>query len=145
MSVVKRVFISIVVCWLGMCAGVLAQGVSPNNDEVLPAPQDHVLDDTALFRERPELLSELRESLRRMEKEYGYSVYLAIYYNVYDGDIQGRADALYKAWVGEEGNGMVFVYQLDPVVDAGSNPVVAFFEDSVLESDISGEEYSGRG
>jgi len=127
--------------WLAVSGSIDAQSTPTeigDSSLVPPAPQNHVLDGAVLFREQPETLVEVQESLRRMEKDYGYPVYLSIYYNVYDGNLQARADSLHKAWIGESSRGMVIVYQLDPVV-SGNNPTIAFYKGSDLDSDLTSE------
>ncbi len=64
-----------------------AQDVAGGRNSVPSAPQSHVLDEAVLFRESPESLVEIEGSLRRMRDDYGYPVYLAIYYSVYDGTL----------------------------------------------------------
>lgn len=118
---------------------VNAQGTGEaSRIDIPPAPQNHILDDAELFREDPGKLTELEESLRRMEKRHGYPVYLSIYYSVYDGNLQKRADSLYKSWIGDSARGMVIVYQLDPVV-SGNNPAIAYYRGSDLDPDLSKE------
>ncbi|MBT8044994.1 MAG: hypothetical protein KJO79_08585 [Verrucomicrobiae bacterium] len=112
-------------------------GVGTGSDSLLPpAPQGNVLDEADLFREAPEKLATIQASLAEMEKKHAYPVYLAIYYSVYDGNLQARAEALRKAWIGEMSRGMVIVYQLDPVV-SGNNPAIAYYKGSELHSDLS--------
>jgi len=103
-----------------------AQDVAGDRDAVPSAPPSHVLDKAALFREFPESLVEIEGSLRRMRDDYGYPVYLAIYYSVYNGTLQERADVLHRSWIGEGGHGMVIVYQQDPAV-SGNNPAISFY------------------
>lgn len=120
----------------------MAQGVNRTGDDMLPpAPQGHVLDEADLFREYPERLAEVRKSLLNLEDVHGYPVYLAIYYNVYDGNLKKRAETLHQAWIGDEKRGMVLVYQLDPVVGevdpvlGVNNPVASYFRGSHLDVD----------
>lgn len=109
---------------------------SSDKSNLPPAPQNYILDDAELFRENQAALSELQKSLSKMQNDYGYPVYLAIYYNVYDGNLQARADALLKNWTDESNHGMVIVYQLDPVI-SGNNPAIAFNQGSTLDDDLS--------
>ncbi len=134
---VCRVFV--VLCIFVMAVRVMGQGARMAGDDLPPAPQSHVLDDAELFREQPEKLATIKAKLAAMEGKYAYPVYLAVYYSVYDGDLQGRAEALRKAWIGEKARGMVIVYQLDPVV-SGDNPSIAYYHGSELQSDLSGSE-----
>jgi hypothetical protein len=131
---VKRIFLLMMVS-LAFCPAmnVYAQGVLGGSKVMPAAPQSHVLDDAELFRDQPERLAEIQNRLRLIEEGHGYPIYLAIYYNLFDGDLQSRADLLHKAWIGEREYGLVIVYQLDPVV-SGSNPSASYFKGSVLDS-----------
>ena len=115
-----------------------AQDVAGDREVVPSAPQSHVLDEAVLFRESPESLVEIEGSLRRMRDDYGYPVYLAIYYSVYDGSLQERADLLHRSWIGEGGHGMVIVYQQDPAV-SGGNPALSFYKGSEFDRESNDE------
>ncbi len=104
-----------------------------------PAPQNHILDDTGFFRDHPEKKAEIRQSLETMEAKHGYPVYLVIYYAVIEGTLQNRAAELHRAWLGEKGQGMVLVYQRDPVTD-GNNPAIAFYQGSELDQKTANEQ-----
>ena len=126
-------------CLMGLHSFCHAQEavLSDSDAGLVPeAPRSHVLDEANLFHEHGEILKEVQNSLHTIKGKYGYSVYLAIYYNVYDLSLQDRADILYDAWVGETGNGMVVVYQIDPVV-TGDNPAMAYTEGSALDPELS--------
>ncbi len=131
---VKRIFILMMIS-LAFCPAVdvYAQGVLSGSEVTPDAPPSHVLDDAELFREQPAQLADIQNLLRALESDHGYPVYLSIYYNVFDGDLQSRADRLHEAWIGEAGRGMVIVFQLDPVV-SGSNPAVAYYKGSELDA-----------
>lgn len=97
-----------------------------------PPPESHILDDTGFFRDHPTELATLSDSLKRIQAKHGYPVYLVIYYSVIEENLQAKADELHRAWFGEQGNGMVLVYQRDPVAE-GDNPAIAFYQGSDLE------------
>lgn len=56
--------------WLAVSGSIDAQSTPTDGDSSLvpPAPQNHVLDVADQFREQPETLVEVQESLRKMEK-----------------------------------------------------------------------------
>lgn len=104
-------------------------------EKVLPAaPPNHVLDQADVFREKPEQLAELSATLASIQQKHGYQVYFAVYYNILDGSVQGRADELYRAWLKEEKRGLVIVIQRDPAVD-GQNVAASYFQGTGLERD----------
>ena len=128
----KVVLSLVAVFCLGILQGGYAQDVRSDSSDLPAAPQGYILDDTGFFRDHPEKLAEVRKSLKEIEATHGYPVYLAIYYSVFEGNLQSKADELYKAWLGEKGHGMVIVYQRDPVTD-GSNPVMSYYLGSELD------------
>ncbi len=145
---VKRIFLLMMISW-ALCPAMplCAQGVLVGGSNVIPgAPQSHVLDDAGLFREQPARLAEIEHRLRALERDHGYPVYLTIHYNVFDSDLQSRADRLYEAWIGGARRGMVIVYQLDPVV-SGSNPAVSYYQGSELDanSGVGADGYTAAG
>lgn len=110
----------------GFCDARIPDSINRGAAELIPvAPQNHVLDEANMFPRHPEILEEMQASLSRMEQKHDFPVYLATYYNAYDMTLQELADKLYAAWVGESGQGMVIVYQLDPVI-SGYNPAIAY-------------------
>lgn len=135
---VKRIFLLVMVSLaFGPAMNIYAQGVLDGSKVAPGAPQSHVLDEAGLFREQPAQLAEIQNRLCALESDHGYPVYLTICYNVFDGDLQSRADRLHEAWIGEAGHGMVIVYQLDPVI-SGSNPAVSYYKGSELDANTDG-------
>ncbi|BDS06017.1 hypothetical protein NT6N_10570 [Oceaniferula spumae] len=121
-----------------LTGSIFAQGSEGEAKPLPAAPANHVLDLSDTFRENPTKLAELTATLKRIEEQHGYLVYLALYYNVLDGTVQSRADALYKAWLGDEKRGLVLVYQSDPAVD-GKNIAASYYRGTGLADDaVSG-------
>lgn len=104
----------------------------------IEVPDNLVLDQAKLFQEHPQTFAKIVDRLTRMRDEFGYPVYLAVYYNVLDASLRDRADQLYEAWVGDSGRGMVIVYQLNPVV-YGDNPAMAYHKGDGLDSEYEGD------
>lgn len=136
----KLVSIFSLVAFLGMlspdccCAQEQKAGDTAAGMEV---PDNLVLDQAKLFDEHPQALASIVDKLTRMRDEFGYPVYLALYYNVLDASLRDRADELYDAWIGDSGRGMVIVYQLNPVV-YGDNPAMAYHKGDGLDSEFEG-------
>lgn len=110
-----------------------AQELKEDAPDIPASPQNHILDETGFFRDHPEQLDEVSQSLERMQSKYGYPVYLVIYYSVFEGNLQRKAEELHRAWLGDKGQGMVLVYQRDPVAE-GNNPAIAYYKGSELDS-----------
>lgn len=91
----------------------------------LSPPHNYVMDYAKVFEAHPAVLAKVVASLTRMREEFGYPVYLALYENIPDASLRERADELYEEWIGQSGDGLVVVQQLDPVV-YGDNPAMAF-------------------
>lgn len=128
MSVFSAVFVWLVAGSVGM-----AQSADRSEQVALPAaPADYILDEASFFRDAPEKRREVSDSLKAIRDTHGYPVYLVIYYSVFEGTLDDKAKQLQGAWIGENGHGMVIVYQRDPVAQ-GSNPAIAYFRGSELD------------
>ncbi|MFK7910007.1 MAG: hypothetical protein AB8F34_05325 [Akkermansiaceae bacterium] len=126
--------VSVVIISLITANAASAQDVSSAKaDGKIPQiPENYILDDTGFFRDHPEKLAEIRAVLQSTYQKHKYPVYVVICYSVFEGDLQNKANELHRAWIGEQANGMVLVYQRDPVAD-GSNPAIAFYQGSEIE------------
>jgi hypothetical protein len=132
-GVLVKVFLSsfTFIFWLLLPSG-FAQDLAKDGIVTPPAPEGYIMDDTGFFRDHPEKRQEISDALQRLSKNYDYPVYLVIYYSVFEGTLQNKADELYRSWMGESGPGMVIVYQRDPVSE-GSNPAIAYYQGSGLK------------
>ena len=133
---IKAVIFSIFAL-LGCCLLTtdLSAQLDSNAKNAMPAaPENQVLDQADVFREQPQKLAKLTSTLARIKEKHDYKVYLAVYYNILDGTVQGRADELYGAWLEDEERGLVIVVQRDPAVN-GQNVAASYFQGSGLEKD----------
>ena len=137
----KRAPVFLLIVFLGMLVpdSSCAQGQEANDSAAeIAAPDKLILDEAKLLQEHPQASAKIVASLTRMRDEYGYPVYLALYYNLLDSSLRDRADQLYDAWIGDSGRGMVIVYQLNPVV-YGDNPAMAYHKGDGLDSEYEAE------
>lgn len=77
-----------------------------------PPPADGILDEARIFTRAPERHQAVAEALAALEEKHGFPFYFVLYSSLYGRNLEDRAHALQKAWLGDS-PGMVVVLETD--------------------------------